>query len=83
MEHDNILKYLGAERKGEGLGLEFWIITEYHPNGSLHEYLKSHTVTWNNLLKIIQGIGLGKFTHSPDSIYLLLLFMLNRFGTST
>ncbi|KAH9506676.1 Activin receptor type-2A [Dermatophagoides farinae] len=59
MEHDNILKYLGAERKGEGLGLEFWIITEYHPNGSLHEYLKSHTVTWNNLLKIIQGIGLG------------------------
>ncbi|KAI7695605.1 hypothetical protein SSS_05339 [Sarcoptes scabiei] len=59
MQHNNILKYLGAERRGEGLDVEYWIITEYHPNGSLHEYLKSHTVNWKQLLTIIQGIGRG------------------------
>lgn len=60
MKHANILSYLGAERRGEGLNMEFWIITEYHQYGSLYDYLKSHTVNWKQLLTIIQGIGKGK-----------------------
>lgn len=59
MQHNNILTYLGAEQRGEGLNSEFWIITEYHSNGSLHDYLKSHTVDWKQLLTIIQGISKG------------------------
>lgn len=59
MKHNNILLYLGAERRNEGIDSELWLITEYHPNGSLHDYLKTYTVNWKQLLTIVQGIGLG------------------------
>uniref|UniRef100_A0A914S367 receptor protein serine/threonine kinase n=1 Tax=Parascaris equorum TaxID=6256 RepID=A0A914S367_PAREQ len=35
-KHDNILRYIGAEVHGD----KYWLITEYHENGSLHDYLK-------------------------------------------
>lgn len=59
MTHKNLLTYLGAERKGEGLATEYWLITEYQPNGSLWEYLKANTVTWSQMLNIAQGIARG------------------------
>ena len=61
MKHNNILTYLGAERRGEGFNSDLWIITEYHPNGSLWDYLKSHTINLKQLLTIIQGISKGMF----------------------
>lgn len=30
MKHQNILKYIGAERRGNHLEAELWIITEFH-----------------------------------------------------
>jgi len=59
MKHKNLLTYLGAERRGEGLNTEYWLITEYHPHGSLWDYLKAYTVDWNQLLTIAQGIARG------------------------
>ena len=59
MKHKNLLTYLGAERKGEGLNTEYWLLTEYHHNGSLWDYLKANTVDWNQLLNIAQGIARG------------------------
>jgi serine/threonine protein kinase len=59
MKHKNILTYLGAERRGEGLNTEYWLITEYHSYGSLWDYLKAYTVDWNQLLTIAQGIARG------------------------
>ncbi|KAJ6225048.1 hypothetical protein RDWZM_003593, partial [Blomia tropicalis] len=67
MKHQNILKYLGAEKVGESFDTKFWLITEYHPNGSLWNYLKSHTVNLNQLLTIIQGIGAG-LTHLHEEL---------------
>jgi len=75
MKHNNILNYLGAERHGEGLDVEYWLITEYHPNGSLWDYLKSHTVNLKQLLTIIQGIGRGWFLFLVFS-YAHILFAL-------
>ncbi|CAG2121322.1 unnamed protein product, partial [Medioppia subpectinata] len=67
MKHKNLLTYLGAERRGEGLGTEYWLITEYHYNGSLWDYLKANTVDWNQLLNIAQGIARG-LTHLHEEI---------------
>lgn len=67
MKHKNILTYLGAERRGEGLNTEYWLITEYHSYGSLWDYLKAHTVDWNQLLTIAQGIARG-LTHLHEEM---------------
>lgn len=40
MSHDNILHFIGAEKRGENLQAEFWLITTYHERGSLCDYLK-------------------------------------------
>lgn len=30
MKHENLLSYIGAERRGSNLETEFWLITEFH-----------------------------------------------------
>ena len=64
MKHENILLFLGAERRHvtEQPGLErteFWLVTEYHDRGSLYDYLKAHVVSYPEFLKIAQGISRG------------------------
>jgi len=40
MKHENITLFLGASEKGEGNNAEMWIVLEYHPHGSIYDYLK-------------------------------------------
>jgi activin receptor type-2B len=60
MNHPNVLHFIGAEKHifQEGK-IEFWLITEYQPIGSLCDYLKSHTVTWQELCKIAESMARG------------------------
>ena len=52
--HEFILKFVAAERHTSEIdGLpEFWLMTEYQEHGSLHDYLRMHAVTWEQLYKI-------------------------------
>ncbi|BFZ06287.1 hypothetical protein BsWGS_09327 [Bradybaena similaris] len=59
LKHDNILRFIGSERKEETQVTEFWLITEFHENGSLSDYLKSHTITWAELCKIGESMTCG------------------------
>lgn len=59
MKHENILVYLGAEKKFLSEGTEYWLVTEYHDLGSLYDYLKAHVVSYQELLKISLGIARG------------------------
>lgn len=61
MKHNNILKFYCSEKKidNDGLNFSLWLLTEYMELGSLHDYLKSHTITWTELLFIAQGIACG------------------------
>ncbi|ESO90171.1 hypothetical protein LOTGIDRAFT_123928 [Lottia gigantea] len=59
MKHENILKYIAVEKRGESLNTELWLITEFHERGSLSDYLKSHTITWNELCKIAESMARG------------------------
>lgn len=65
LRHENILCFMGAERRGNAavpFNCEYWLITEYHELGSLCDYLKAHTVTYVELLRIAEGIARG-LTH--------------------
>lgn len=52
MKHDNILAFEAAEQHNEGSKIECRLITAYHELGSLQEYLKNNTVTWEQLCLI-------------------------------
>ncbi|CAH8581722.1 unnamed protein product [Schistosoma bovis] len=39
--------------------LEYWLVTEYHPLGSVYDYLHAYDIQWIDLLKICIGIAQG------------------------
>jgi activin receptor type-2 len=57
MHHDNILRFIGVEKRGDNLQAEFWLITAFHENGSLCDYLKANTVTWHQLCKMAESMA--------------------------
>lgn len=59
MKHPNILQFIGADKFPDGGETKLWLITAYHSNGSLCDYLKSHTVTWPELCKIAESMARG------------------------
>ncbi|XP_066257083.1 activin receptor type-2A [Euwallacea similis] len=68
MVHPNVLDYIGAEKRGDNLTSEFWLITAYHEKGSLCDYLKAYTLTWQDLCKIAESMGRGlAHLHEPIS----------------
>ena len=40
MNHDNILKFIGVEKRGENLQTEFWLITSFHERGMSSQNFK-------------------------------------------
>ncbi|XKL66504.1 hypothetical protein PGB90_009924 [Kerria lacca] len=67
MNHDSILKFIAAEKHGDNLNTEFWLITAFHELGSLHDFLKSNTVSWEELCYIAYTLARG-LTHLHEEI---------------
>ena len=57
--HPNILHYIAAEKRGENLNMDLWLITEFHERGSLYDYLKGNLVTWPQLLHMSETMARG------------------------
>lgn len=56
MTHPNILEFLSSEAKSRK---EFWLISSYHCNGSLSDYLKNNILSWEDLCKIAESMATG------------------------
>ena len=54
-----ILHCVGSEQRDSMVGMQLYLLTEYHPLGSLNHYLQHHTLDWPQTLKILQSISLG------------------------
>lgn len=72
--HENILKFLAPSNRGVGLNSELWLITEFYERGSLADYLKVHTVTLDEALRITYSMAHGmSFLHedvqTPNNDY--------------
>ncbi|KAF7652649.1 hypothetical protein LDENG_00094060 [Lucifuga dentata] len=59
MRHENLLRFIGAEKRGTNMDVELWLITAYHEKGSLTDYLKANVVSWNELCLIAQTMARG------------------------
>ncbi|XP_072759154.1 activin receptor type-2A [Anoplolepis gracilipes] len=59
MDHEDILHFIGVEKRGDNLQAEFWLITAYHEKGSLCDYLKANVVTWPEMCRIAESMARG------------------------
>ncbi|CAF3885690.1 unnamed protein product [Rotaria sp. Silwood2] len=59
LRHENILGYIAADNKDASTYTQLWLVTEYHENGSVYDYLMTHTVTIPILIKMMLSIASG------------------------
>ncbi|XP_061757999.1 bone morphogenetic protein receptor type-1B isoform X2 [Nerophis ophidion] len=52
MRHENILGFIAADIKGTGSWTQLYLITDYHENGSLYDYLKSTMLDSKAMLRL-------------------------------
>ncbi|KAM9307328.1 bone morphogenetic protein receptor, type IBb [Pholidichthys leucotaenia] len=68
MRHDNILGFIAADIKGTGSLTQLYLITDYHENGSLYDYLKSNVLDVKALLKLAYS-SISGVCHLHTEIY--------------
>ncbi|VDN10659.1 unnamed protein product [Dibothriocephalus latus] len=59
LRHANILGFIAADNKDNGLSTELWLITEYHRLGSLYDFLQSHALNAYALIRMASSIVNG------------------------
>lgn len=57
MNHEDLLRFIGACRVGDNLAAEFWLLTDYCETGSLYDYLRNNTITGDELIDIALSIA--------------------------
>lgn len=59
MRHENILGFIAADIKGTGSWTQMLLITDYHENGSLHDYLQTIVLDTHGLMTMAYSIVSG------------------------
>jgi len=59
MRHENILGFIAADIKGTGSWTQMLLITDFHENGSLHDYLQKSVLTPRTLKKLALSLASG------------------------
>ncbi|XP_046352489.1 bone morphogenetic protein receptor type-1B-like [Haliotis rufescens] len=68
LRHDNILGFIAADIKGTGSWTQLFLITDYHENGSLYDYLKLHTLDTHEMLLLCHSASCG-ISHLHTEIF--------------
>uniref|UniRef100_A0A5S6QJI7 receptor protein serine/threonine kinase n=1 Tax=Trichuris muris TaxID=70415 RepID=A0A5S6QJI7_TRIMR len=63
MKHENMVKYLASaeltNQVHEGQCNQYWLLTDYLPNGSLMDYLNSNILSWDSMCKLACSVAKG------------------------
>ncbi|KAJ6643288.1 TGF-beta receptor type-1 [Pseudolycoriella hygida] len=59
LRHENILGFIAADNKDNGTWTQLWLVTDFHENGSLFDYLTAHTVDLDVLVLMAFSIATG------------------------
>ena len=59
VKHESILNFLAAEKHLDGQCVEFWLVTQFHENGSLADHLKKCVVNWPELCGMAGSMASG------------------------
>ncbi|CAL8109601.1 unnamed protein product [Orchesella dallaii] len=65
LRHNNILGFYGSDMTSRNSTTQLWLVTHYHKNGSLYDFLNKRTVSHSLLLKLAYSLANGlAFLHS-------------------
>jgi len=59
LRHDSILGFIAADNKDNGTWTQLWLVTDYHENGSLFDFLSRHTVDSGTMCRMAYSIANG------------------------
>ncbi|XP_059622528.1 TGF-beta receptor type-1-like [Phlebotomus argentipes] len=59
LRHENILGFIAADNKDNGTWTQLWLVTDYHENGSLFDFLALRTVDTRTMLTMALSIATG------------------------
>ncbi|XP_054133629.1 activin receptor type-1C isoform X1 [Melozone crissalis] len=59
LRHENILGFIAADNKDNGTWTQLWLVSEYHEQGSLFDYLNRGTVTVEGMLRLALSVASG------------------------
>ncbi|GFN78405.1 receptor protein serine/threonine kinase [Plakobranchus ocellatus] len=59
LRHENILGFIAADIKGTGSWTQLYLITDYHDNGSLYDYLHLHALDTSEMLILAHSAACG------------------------
>lgn len=62
LRHENILGFVASDNKDADTWTQLWLVTDYHENGSLFDYLSTHTISMATMLEMALSIATG-LTH--------------------
>nr|XP_058972784.1 bone morphogenetic protein receptor type-2-like [Pocillopora verrucosa]XP_058972785.1 bone morphogenetic protein receptor type-2-like [Pocillopora verrucosa] len=68
LSHPSILRFYFATQRQQSYGPEYLLVTEYHSKGSLLQYLKCNTVTWQEMCSLGHSLSSGlAYLHNDDN----------------
>ncbi|CAG0912791.1 unnamed protein product [Notodromas monacha] len=67
IRHENVLGFIASDIRGDGSWTQMILITEYHPRGSLYDYLQENTITVRQAVVMGHSIAAG-LTHLHTEI---------------
>ncbi|KAM6333121.1 activin receptor type-1C [Podargus strigoides] len=59
LRHENILGFIAADNKDNGTWTQLWLVSEYHEQGSLFDYLNRGTVTVTGMVRLALSVASG------------------------
>ncbi|XP_075245378.1 activin receptor type-1-like [Convolutriloba macropyga] len=59
LRHENILGFVASDMISRNSWTQMWLITHYHENGSLYDFLNTNTVNRDVMLRFAQSIANG------------------------
>uniref|UniRef100_A0A182F142 receptor protein serine/threonine kinase n=1 Tax=Anopheles albimanus TaxID=7167 RepID=A0A182F142_ANOAL len=59
LRHENILGFIAADNKDNGTWTQLWLVTDFHENGSLFDFLTSRCVSPDTVLEMAYSIATG------------------------
>ena len=59
LRHEHILTFYGSDMRSNDDCTELWLVTQYHANGSLFDYLTDHEIDTDTAIKFAYSIASG------------------------
>nr|XP_033801842.1 activin receptor type-1C [Geotrypetes seraphini] len=59
LRHENILGFIAADNKDNGTWTQLWLVSEYHEQGSLFDYLSRNAITIDGMIKLALSVISG------------------------